>query len=156
IFVPTASIAFVIVAGVVFDDTWRRAFTMGLWRGDPFLSLKTYRAGISARRLAYYRDGAGSTVSVEHDLVDGKESLALRVNGKPEASTTKDVATQLLLGHIPMFLRLDGKQALVVGLGSGMTGGAVMRHPGVERLDVVEISPEVVQAARFFSAPYDG
>ncbi|PYS43957.1 MAG: hypothetical protein DMG13_34625, partial [Acidobacteria bacterium] len=43
-----------------------------------------------------------------------------------------------------------------VGLGSGMTGGAVMRHPGVERLDILEISPEVVQAARFFSAHNDG
>src|SRR5439155_256212 len=104
------------------------------------------RLDIRAVQHAYYRDGAGSTVSVDRTVVDGKEELALRVNGKPEASTTSDVVTQLLLGHIPMFLRLDAKQALVIGLGSGMTGGAVMRHPRVEQLDVVEISPEIVQA----------
>ena len=39
---------------------------------------------------------------------------------------------------------------MVVGLGSGMTCGAVLRHPDVQRLDVVEISPEVVEAARLF------
>jgi predicted membrane-bound spermidine synthase len=152
VFVPIGSVAFVIVAGVIFDHTWRRAFTMGLWRGDRSLSLNAYREGISARKHAYYCDGAGATVSVERDQAGGKETLALLVNGKPEASTTMDVVTQLLLGHIPMLLRLDAKQALVVGLGSGMTGGAVIGHPGVERLDVVEISPEVVQAARVFSA----
>jgi len=156
VIVPAASVAFVILAGVLLGDTWRRAFTMGLWRGDPFLSLNAYRASISAMKHVYYRDGAGSTVSVERSLIGGKESLGLRVNGKPEASTTLDVAPQLLLGHTPMLLCLDAKQALVVGLGSGMTGGAVMRHAGVERLDVVEISPEVVQAARFFSTHNDG
>ena len=156
VFVPVASVAFVIGAGVLFGDTWRRAFTMGLWRDVPMSSLQMYRLGISAMKHAYYRDGAGSTVSVDRNVVGGKEQLSLRVNGKPEASTTTDVLTQLLLGHIPMFLRLDAKQALVIGLGSGMTGGAVMRHPGVERLDVVEVSPEVVEAARLFTAHNDG
>jgi predicted membrane-bound spermidine synthase len=154
VFVPVASVAFVIGAGVLFGDTWRPAFTMGLWRRAPVPSLQVYRAGISAVKHAYYRDGAGSTVSVEREVVDGKEQLSLRVNGKPEASNTTDVLTQLLLGHIPMFLCLDAKRALVIGLGSGMTGGAVLQHPGVQ-LEVVEISPEVVQAARLFTA-YNG
>ena len=156
VFAPVASVAFVIGAGALFGDTWRRAFTMGLWRGAPVSSLQKYRLDIRAVQHAYYRDGAGSTVSVDRTVVDGKEELALRVNGKPEASTTSDVVTQLLLGHIPMFLRLDAKQALVIGLGSGMTGGAVMRHPRVEQLDVVEISPEIVQAARLFTAYNNG
>ena len=107
VLVPTASVAFVIVAGVVFGDTWRRAFSMGLWRGDPLLNLETYHDEVSAVQYAYYCDGAGSTVSVVRSAAGGKEQLTLRVNGKAEASTRMDVAPQLLLGDIPMLLRLD-------------------------------------------------
>ena len=36
-----------------------------------------------------------------------------------------------------------------VGLGSGVTLGAALKHP-ITRADVLEISPEVVEASRFF------
>jgi len=39
---------------------------------------------------------------------------------------------------------------LVIGLGSGITAGAVARHR-IEHLDVVEIEPAVIEAARFFA-----
>jgi len=94
-------------------------------------------------------------VSVETSEADGGKHFSLAVNGKPDASTHRDVSTQLLLGHIPMMLKPEAHQVLVVGLGSGMTCGAVMRHPNVDRLDVVEISPEVAQAARLFAAHND-
>lgn len=42
-----------------------------------------------------------------------------------------------------------------MGLGSGVTCGAVLRHESVKRLDVVEISPEVVEAAQFFQQVND-
>jgi spermidine synthase len=43
----------------------------------------------------------------------------------------------------------------VIGLGSGVTAGAVLRHP-VTALDVVEIAPEVVAASAFFAAEHGG
>ena len=43
----------------------------------------------------------------------------------------------------------------MVGLGSGVTCGAVLRHESVKRLDVVEISPEVVESAQFFQQVND-
>src|ERR1035441_2785484 len=36
-----------------------------------------------------------------------------------------------------------------------MPGGAVLRHPGVRHIDIVEISPEVAQAARLFGEHND-
>lgn len=150
--VPLVAVAIVVMAGRLFDDTWRRAFTMGLWREPAAADLKAYRDRVNAVTLRYYRDGAGSTVNVEAVLTGTNENLALRVNGKPEASTISDVPTQLLLGHIPLLLRPETKRALVIGLGSGMTCGAVLNHPSVERLDAVEISPEVAEAARLFAA----
>src|SRR5262245_23933395 len=80
----------------------------------------------------------------------GAEQLNLRVNGKPDASTTGDMATQLLLGHLPLFLKPDSQRALVIGLGSGITCGAVACHSTIQQLDTVEISPEVVSAAELF------
>jgi spermidine synthase len=100
--------------------------------------------------LKFATDGAGSSVAVLSVSDGEKEVMALKVNGKSEASTGLDVSTQLLIGHIPMLLRPQSRHALVVGLGSGMTAGAVARHSSIERLDVVEISPEVVEAAKSF------
>jgi spermidine synthase len=39
---------------------------------------------------------------------------------------------------------------LFLGLGTGLTAGAALVHPEVERIDVVELIPEVVEAARYF------
>ena len=68
------------------------------------------------------------------------------MNGKPDASTGSDLPTQILLGQIPLLLKPDAQTVLVIGLGSGITAGSVLRHP-VERLDIVEISEEVVEAS---------
>ena len=74
----------------------------------------------------------------------------MRVNGKTDASNAGDMHTQLMSGHLPMFIRPDAKRALVIGMGSGVTAGAVSLHP-LERIDVIEIEPAVVEAAAFFA-----
>lgn len=76
---------------------------------------------------------------------------ALRVNGKADASNSvTDIPTQIMLGHLPLLLHPDPRAVLVIGLGSGISAGSVARHP-IERLDVVEIEPAVVEASRFFA-----
>jgi len=72
------------------------------------------------------------------------------VNAKTDASSG-DVGTQLMLGHLPALLVGQGRNALVVGLGSGMTAGAILRHTNIQSVTVAEISPEVAQAARCFT-----
>lgn len=96
-------------------------------------------------RLLFYRDGISSTVTVH----EGPEGRTLRVNGKTEASTGADMVTQLLIGHIPALLHRDPKAALVIGLGSGVTVGAVTQHE-LDAIDVVEIEPAVIEASAFF------
>jgi spermidine synthase/Tfp pilus assembly protein PilF len=100
--------------------------------------------------ILYYKDGSNMTVTVS----EGKsKELTLRVNGKPDASSHGDLPTQILLGQIPLLLKPDARNVLVIGLGSGITAGSVLRHP-VDRVDVVELSREVVQANVFF-APHN-
>jgi spermidine synthase len=62
--------------------------------------------------------------------------------------------TQRLLAHVPLLLHPDPKRVAILGLGSGVTLGSALTHP-LERADVLEISPEVVEAARYFDDEND-
>ncbi len=99
-----------------------------------------------SRRLLFYEDGLSATVTVQRE----GDIIFLSVNGKIDASNGVDMHTQLMSAHIPLLLHPNPKAALVIGLGSGVTVGAVTQHP-VERIDVVEIEPAVVKASRFFA-----
>ena len=101
------------------------------------------RQRLRAGTLLYYRDGASATVSVRQ--LGGSKALA--VDGKVDATNTADMPTQGLLAHLPLLLHGSARDALLVGLGSGATAAAALAHP-LEHLEVVEISPEVVEAAR--------
>jgi len=140
-------------ASSIWFERWPRALTLGLWRGgqqEP-TNLAEYRMLADYNRLEFYSDGADATVTVSSFVDDaGVRQLKLKVNAKIDATTTRDMRNQLLLGHLPMLLRPQSKRALVVGLGSGVTCGAVVTHPSVQQVDVVEISPAVSRAARFF------
>ncbi|MEK7204192.1 MAG: fused MFS/spermidine synthase, partial [candidate division NC10 bacterium] len=85
-----------------------------------------FRQAVAAGdRLLFYKDGISATISVHRQ----GDLLYLRVNGKTDASNTIDMHAQLMLGHLPLLYRPDAKRALVIGLGSGVTAGAVALHP---------------------------
>ena len=44
----------------------------------------------------------------------------------------------------------EPRAALVIGLGTGITSGALMSFPGLEQRVVVELLPEVLRAAAHF------
>ncbi|MBK9139343.1 MAG: fused MFS/spermidine synthase [Verrucomicrobia bacterium] len=149
---PVGTVALVFAAGQYFNLSWPAAFTLGLWRSvEPPTSLAAYRKVLQNSPIVYYRDGAGATVSV-HQPPTTETNLFLKVNGKTDASTLVDMSTQLLLGHVPMLLKPAATNALVIGLGSGITGAAMLAHPSLQSLEVIEISPEVIEASRWFAA----
>jgi spermidine synthase len=125
----------------------------------PYLYADDYR-GASARQgidlasamqadkqLLYFKEGLHALVSVEKSA---NGDVMLGVNGKTDASAKGgDVATQLMLGHLPLLLHQGERDVLVIGLGSGMTLGAVEQHP-VKAVDVVEIETAVVEANQHF------
>ena len=101
---------------------------------------------LAQREIIFYRDGPSATVAVTR----AGDQVSLRVNGKVDASSNlADMPTQFMLGHLPMLLHPDPRQVLVIGFGSGITTGAVARHP-LDRLDTLEIEPAVVEASGFF------
>lgn len=104
--------------------------------------------------LLYYRTGPSATVSVMK-RPDGVRFLT--INGKTDASNSykSDMPTQVMIGQLPMLYHPDPKRVLVVGLGSGVTAGSVLTHPA-QRVDCVEISQAVADAARFFDEDNHG
>ncbi len=89
-----------------------------------------------------------------HRSREGARSM--RINGKVDASSgAADMLTQRYLAHLPLLHHPDPRKVLVIGLGAGVTLGAVARYP-VQKIDCVEISPAVARAARHFKEANEG
>ena len=146
---PAAAIVAVAVAAgaaLVQTPPWdREILSSGAYKYAPYLDGPHREALFRAGKLLYYREGAAATVSVRE--VTGARSLA--IDGKVDASNAGDMLTQRLLAHLPLLMHPAPRHVAIVGLGSGVTLGSALRHP-IERADVLEISPEVVEASRFF------
>lgn len=98
--------------------------------------------------IIFYKEGIGGTIAVrEHE--DG--SRFLQIDGKADASSVGDLETELMLGHLGMLLHPKAEEVLVVGLGSGITVGAVEQYDEVVKVDVIEIEPAIVEAAKLFA-----
>lgn len=137
----------VAVVLVVTNPGWdRELLASGVYMYAPYvpkdLDLETQ---LKAGELLYYEEGAAATVSVKR--LTGTTTLA--VDGKTDASNRGDMLTQKVIAHLPLLLHDNPKNVFIVGLGSGMTAGAALTHP-IDRADVIEISPEVVEASNFF------
>ena len=103
----------------------------------------------------YYGDGIGGFTSVWEDKsLMGGSDFSLYVSGKADASSRLDMFTQVLLAQFPLALHPDPRKVMVLGLASGVTAGEVLAHP-VERVDILEINPQVVAASEWFK-PWNG
>ena len=117
---------------------------LGSWRG--------LERAFAQYRTLFYREGTEAVVGVfERPTLSDRPHIVLTLDGKVDASTGADMSTQVLSGHLPMLYRPEARRALVVGLASGVTVGALVRHP-LKRIDVVEIEGAVVKASRSFDA----
>lgn len=100
-------------------------------------------------------EGTNSSVAVTQ-LAEGIRNF--HVSGKVEASSDpQDMRLERMLGHIPALVHPAPKSVLVVGCGAGVTAGAFLVHPTVERVVICEIEPLIPKVvARYFgSENYD-
>lgn len=109
-----------------------------------------YDYAVSQYELLYYREGLSSVVTVAKNLDSG--NIWLANNGKVDASTHIDMPTQVLVSLLPMQFVDQPRTALVIGLASGITAGAAALVPELEHIEVVELEPAIVDAARLFDA----
>jgi spermidine synthase len=139
------------VAGLFFLPAWDQALmNSGVYIYAPkYLQMGGLRETLARERLLAVIEGEETTVAV-HESLDGSLRF-FSVNGKTDGGNGADMATQLLVGHIPMLLHPRPDDVLVIGLGTGISLKGLPAH-GSRRIDCVEISPEVVEAAAYFSA----
>jgi spermidine synthase len=123
----------------------------GAYKYAPYLQGPHRDALLRAGTLLYYEEGAAGTVAVRR--VTGATSLS--IDGKVDASNAGDMLTQRLLAHVPLLLHPAPARVGIIGLGSGVTLGSALTHP-ITRADMLEISPEVVEASRFFQRENHG
>jgi spermidine synthase len=144
--IAAVAVAVAALAGIAFMPPWdREILSSGAYKYAPYMESANRDVLLRAGTLLYYREGAAATVSVRS--VTGATSMA--IDGKVDASNAGDMLTQRLLGHLPLLLHESPRTVGIIGLGSGVTLASALRHP-IERADVLEISPEVVEASRFF------
>lgn len=137
--------AVAIVAALVFPQWDMGAMTSGAYKYAPYYS-GSVAGGLHNGELQYLREGRAGTVTVRR--IGASEVLA--IDGKVDASDAGgDLLTEKLLAHLPLSLIANPRKICVIGLASGVTAGAALTYP-IDRLDVLELSSEVVQASRFF------
>jgi len=115
------------------------------------LVLSPARGGVHVRVIRSEVGRHANAVVEETQPAMGAPVRSLRINGKVVATTAPvDIRLQRLIAHIPGYLHGRVESALVIGLGTGMTAGALLDLPGIKSVEVFEISPAVVEAARAF------
>ena len=108
----------------------------------------TLRDQLRSHRLLYYNEGVTSTIAV---VKDAHEDLMYCSQGKVEADTTeRSMMLQRMMGHLPMLFHPDPQRVVNIGLGAGVTFGAVSCYP-TEHIEVVEFEPSVVNVARVWA-----
>jgi spermidine synthase len=146
-----AASALCIIGVVVLEPAWdAQVMSSAVYRYAPQLSNKSKAELFEYLKHGqgesiFYKEGITATVAVQR-LGEGR---ALKVNGKPEASTTGDMPTQILIGSLPLLVRPQTDDVLLIGLGSGVTLGSVEQFP-VKRVTCVELEPAVVEATHYF------
>jgi spermidine synthase len=154
-FIALSIIIFAVASYSIFIPSWNSgAMLSGVFRRIHLnVELPTSYADFVDRekmtKVFFYKEGTTATIGVIEGGVGSEKQKILIVNGKPDASSKADLPTQMLLGQLPCFIHKNPQNALVIGLGSGVTIGSVLTHP-VSRVDCVEISSGVVEALSLF------
>ncbi|HEV7843021.1 MAG TPA: fused MFS/spermidine synthase, partial [Pyrinomonadaceae bacterium] len=101
-------------------------------------------------RVLMYEEGPTATVTVREDW--GITSMAIngRTNASDNFAVDGDMATQVMVGQLPMLIAPRTDNALIVGYASGVSVGSMLQSE-LRTLECVELEPVTVKAAeRFF------
>lgn len=140
-----------LLIGATGGDTWRQLMSSGLFRlRETEVGKDLVGHRLRHVKIHFYEDAADASVAIEQgDGVAASDQMVLRINGKPDATSRGDMATQFLLGHLPMLARPESKDIFVLGFGSGVTAGALLGHP-VSGVTVAENCAPVLRAGKYF------
>jgi len=100
------------------------------------------------RRWAFWqREGVESSVAVQ-----ARAGLTFVINGKVDGNARADAPNMVMGGLLGCLLRPPIHRSMVIGLGTGTTAGWLAAVPTMERTDVIELEPAVLEVARMCGA----
>ncbi|MFM0180159.1 fused MFS/spermidine synthase [Paraburkholderia aspalathi] len=122
----------------------------------PSDRLATLLAESRGGNLTFYEESAGGTVAVVEQNAGQRQFRRLYIQGVSNSGDTMaSLRYMRLQALLPLIIhRETPRTALVIGLGTGITGGALLTWPGLEHRAVAELLPAVVRAAPQFKGNY--
>jgi spermidine synthase len=104
-------------------------------------------------QIIFSAEGIASSVAVSRDR-NGR--LTYHTAGKAQASTyPQDMRLQRMLGHLATLVPDRAESFLVIGLGAGVTAGAIAIDPAVRRVVIAELEPLAAEVSANWFAPYN-
>lgn len=97
--------------------------------------------------VLFYRESVEGTLSVGRERGPAGTKHTYVNNSAVIGSSYDAVKVVKMVGHLPFFLGLQCRDALVIGFGIGVTTSAIASHPEVESIECVELVPGLLDAA---------
>ncbi len=140
---PAMSTALIVLTGVLL------AWTVQQTPWGLVAYGRTLLFGTGQDTCLYMGEGINASIAV----TEAENQHNFHVSGKIVASSEpEDMRLQLLLGHMPALFHPAPKTVLVVGCGAGVTAGAFVLHPTIERIVICEIEPLIPPTAQTYFA----
>jgi spermidine synthase len=99
------------------------------------------------RSLIAAKDGRETSAAVT-----SLEDYSMLSNGKSDSAAISDSSTTIMSGLIGSILHpSEVKTACVVGYGTGITAGWMVKVEGLERLDILELESAIVDLGEYFT-----
>lgn len=102
---------------------------------------------IKVDRLVYAVQSAYQTIEVYDTSVFGR---ILVLDGVINVAEKDEFIYHEMLAHVPLITHPHPRSVLVVGGGDGGTVREVLKHPTIDRIELVEIDSAVVEVSRAF------
>jgi len=103
--------------------------------------------------LLFFHESATDTIAIvrkDYGFHD-PEAKSLITNGVAMSATVKPVWRYMALeGHLPVLFSRGKEHALALGVGTGITLGAIASHPAVSAIDAIELSRGVALGLEYF------
>ena len=107
----------------------------------------------SAGDIIYVGEGTHASLAVSREP---NGILSYHNAGKIQASSfPQDMRLQRMLGHFTTLATDDPSSVLVIGMGAGVTAGAVSIDPRVDRVTIAEIEPLVPEVVSEYFSDYN-
>ena len=127
--------------------------TIGVWLLLPsdYLITRAHASALSTEheRLLTVREGLTEVLAITETAGKGRRLLT---DGHPMSATTWLAQRYMrALGHIPLLAMDRPETVLVIGFGVGNTVHAATLHPSVRRVEVADLSTNILAHSHYFS-----